>query len=81
LLEGDVGRKRVGIGGTLDALNKLPLQVVTNLLPDLIVRNQSVTALKQRKVDLVLVEFEELEELVEDVAVAEEVGSVIGTVE
>jgi hypothetical protein len=45
------------------------------------VRNQSVTALKKRKVDLVFVEFEEFEELVEDVAVREEVGSVVGTVE
>jgi hypothetical protein len=45
------------------------------------VRNQSVTTLEEREVNLVFVQFEKLEELVEDVGVAEEVGSVVGTVE
>jgi hypothetical protein len=57
------------------------VEIVANLLPDLVMRNQSVAALEKRKKDLVVIQLQEFKELVEDVRVAEEVGSVVGTVE
>jgi hypothetical protein len=47
----------------------------------MIVCDQSITALEEWEKDLVLIQLQKLEELVEDVGVAEEVGSVVGTVE
>ena len=42
----------------LYTLNKFPVEVVANLLPDLVVRNQAVTGLQQRKEHLVLIQVQ-----------------------
>jgi hypothetical protein len=61
--------------------NEFPLQVITNLFPDGVVGDQSVTTLEKWEKDLVLVKLEEFEELVEDVGIGEKVGSVVGTIQ
>ena len=41
----------------LNALNKFPVQVITNLFPYLVMRDQTIAGFEQRKEDLVLIEI------------------------
>jgi hypothetical protein len=53
----------------LDALDELPLQIVANLLPNLVVCNQTVSGFEEREVYFVLVELQQLEKLVQNVRI------------
>jgi len=58
-LEGRQCRRRL-----LHTLDKFPVEVLANLLPDRVVRYQTVSRFEEWEIDLVLVEFEEFKELV-----------------
>jgi len=69
------------VNSFLHGTYELPIQVIANLFPDVVVGDETITTLQQRKEGLVLIQFQKLKELVQNVRIAQEICTVVGTVE